>query len=626
MLGLFLIICLLVFVSIEIKAYSLLKDDYSEPVEIDSNGRTYNVCYHAAVLCAISKLVVLLGYIGCAWPYLFIEVIDRTAYLKGIVMLGFVPVSLTAVFCHYGFKGARGHIKIGTEEIEYKRHKSFSVKISDIKKITSPSRCSYQIHLKEKGKRPLHVNLEGFYKKEEIRSLMKQLRDYLVKVSGQDRSLVSKIGFGRLGIILGKYCSALFKIVIGLLVVYTSYCCIDYDFFREDRISRFNDIGADHSQNENAWPYYVQAAVNYTDLEESFQKDIKNSLESGQLDLTDKQADDLKRWFNENASSWASLKKAVSINYCNATYEQMSLVDSMGREDFSSPSDTGYSQIRHLYSNAKAGCLAGVLDLDWFDLFQMQLISSKHFANGKTCIDQLVGYEMVRKSIKLLAEQDSYDLEDLQKARKMVREHFPAGLPSLSIEGEILIVCNFYDDTFSVLNIPIQTPLNPMFLMYGSSTGVDAYVRKHYTAVLEQSRKGIAVEPKGYSITGFPIMRNMFLSVLDESIARVYKISQRACTNLLAAYFLLDLEEYQLIKGCYPVDVSQLRQAGLASQLPDDPDSDSEIIYLNDSQRAILYAVGANNKNDGGYKDDKGSDQKRDDIIYWQRSLKDESE
>ena len=43
--------------------------------------------------------------------------------------------------------------------------------------------------------------------------------------------------------------------------------------------------------------------------------------------------------------------------------------------------------------------------------------------------------------------------------------------------------------------------------------------------------------------------------------------------------------------------------------------------YFNDGQRAILYAVGKNGIDDGGYKDDRDCDQERDDIIYWERNL-----
>jgi len=63
--------------------------------------------------------------------------------------------------------------------------------------------------------------------------------------------------------------------------------------------------------------------------------------------------------------------------------------------------------------------------------------------------------------------------------------------------------------------------------------------------------------------------------------------------------------------------------------LPDDPDSKGKIIYRNDEQRAILYAVGPNGKDDGGYNDDKNSNKrrskKRDDIIYWERNFKEEN-
>lgn len=623
MLGIFLIICVTAFLLIELKAHSLLKDYYNEPVKIDSNERTYQVCHRAVVLHAISNMVMLVGYVGCAWPYLFIEGIDRGAYIAGIAMFGLFPVSAIAYACYLVFRNTRGYIKISTDKIEYQRRKHFTINISDIKKISYPGMCQYQIHLKEKGKKPLYVNLNYFYEKDEICSLMKQIRDSSAKASGRDRSLAHKLSPWGLEMMLGKCFAPLFKIAIGLLLLYASYCCIDYDFVEKDYTGLFNALYADPNQAENAWPYYVQAAVNYTKLEESFQEIIKDSVKSGQFDLTDDQDDDLRKWFNENASSWASLKKAVSINYCNTTYEQISLVNRTDRHDFSNLSDTGYGQIGHVYSNANASRLAGVLDLDWFDLFQMQLTSSKHFVNGKSFTDQLVGYGMLKRSIELLANQDSYELEDLQKARRMLKEHFPAGLPSLRTEGEILIVCSFYDDMINLKKIPVQSPLNPMFLMLGSRTGTEAYMRKCYTTILEQAHKGIEVKPKAFSITGFPmIMRNTFFGILYGSIAGVYKASQRADTNLLAAYFLLDLEEHQLIKGRYPVDVSQLREAGLTSQLPDDPDTEGKIIYRNDGQRAILYAVGPNAKDDDGYKDDEG----RDDKIYWQRSVKEEME
>jgi len=623
MLGIFLIICLAVFLFIKLKTYNLLKDGYIELVKINSDGRTYNVCHRAVVLNTVSNLVILMGYIGCVWPYLFIERIDRIAYFADIAIFGVMPILLFAYACYSDIRNAQGYIRISTDEIECKRHRSFSVKVSDIKRIAYLDLYSYQIYLKEKGKKPLKVNLNGFYQKKEICSLMEQLRDYSAKVSGRDRSLAHKLGRG-FELIFAKYFPPFCKIMIAILLLYTSYCCIDYDFFKKDYTARFNALCADPNQSENAWPHYVQAAVNYTELEENFQKVIKDDLKSGCLDFTDEQNDNLRKWFNENASSWASLKEAVSINYCNATYKHISLMDSTDRHDFSTPSDSGYGQIRHLYSNVNACRLAGVLDLDWFDLFQMQLTSSKHFINGKSFIDQLVGYAILGRSIKLLAGQDSYELEDLQETRALLKEHFPAGLPPLSIEGEILIICSSFDDMANLKQIPVQTPLNLRFLMFGSSTGVESYARKHCISLLEQAHKGIEVEPKGFSITNFPIMRNMVLSLIEGSIAKVYKISQRADTNLLAAYFLLDIEEYQLMKGCYPVDVSQLRQAGLTSQLPDDPDTDGKIIYHNDGQKAILYAVGPNAKDDGGYKDDKDSNKKRDDIIYWQRNLKEE--
>jgi hypothetical protein len=624
MLGIFLIICLAAFWFIELKAYDLLRDERIEPIDINIDSRTYNVCHRAGMLYAVCDLIILLGYIGCAWPYLFIEGIDRVAYLAYIAMFGITPILLFGYSSYAGMRNAQGYIRIGADEIEYKRHKSFSVKVSDIKKIVCLRPCAYQIHLKEKGKKPLLVNLNGFYKKKEICSLVEQLRDHVARVYGRDRGFFGKIGRA-LELTFPKYYLFIFKIVVVLLLLYTSYCCIDYDFFRKDYTALFNALGAEPNQSENAWPYYVQAAGSYIKAGESLQESI-DCAKSEHGDLDDNQKENLRKWFDENASSWASLNKAVSINYCNATYKHISLgFDITDRRDFSSPSDSGYGQIRHLYGNANAGRLAGVLDLDWFDLFQMQLASARHFVDGKSFVDQLVGYAMLGRSLRLLAEQDSYKLEDLQQIRASLKERFPAGVPPLNIEGEIFIMCSTFDSMVNFKKIPVQTPLNPVFLVFGSSTGTEAYARKHYRAILEQARKGIEVDSKGFSILSFPIGRNACFRILEGAVGRVYKTSQKAGADLAAAYVVLDLKEYKLMKGDYPADINQLRQAGLTSELPDDPDREGKIIYRNDGQRAILYAVGPNGKDDGGYKDEKGPKEKRDDMIYWQRKLKNEA-
>ncbi|MHC4215573.1 MAG: hypothetical protein ACYSWP_19660 [Planctomycetota bacterium] len=601
-----------------------MDDSYIESVELDSVGRSYDVCYLAMVLYAVSMVVVVIGYVGCAWPFLFIEENDTNVNMFGRIMMGIFPVLIIGMFFYLDVRRSRGHIRISIDEIEYKRYKDFTVKVSDIKAIQYFGMSLYQIHFKDKRKNPFNIDLKGFYKGKEMCILMEQLRGYLVKVSGRDKSFSRRPVFLRVEKILGKYFPAFFLSLIALQLVYTSYCCIDYDFFKKEYTASFNALGSDPNQSENAWPYYIQAAASYKESEEDFKEIVGESLKFGQLNLTDNQKANLQKWFDDNTSSWASLKKAASINYCNATYENISMVpylDDTNRNDFSRPSDSGYDHIQYLYRNANACRLAGMLDSGWFDLFQMQVTTSKHFVSGKMFIDQLVGYAMLTKSTKLFAKQNEYQPHDLDKARQILREYFPSGIPSLSIEGEILMLCGTFDDMINYVKLPVQTPLNPMFLVFGSSTGTETYVRKRYTAILEQARKGIEIEAKSFSKIGFPIMRKMLFGILEGGTARVYKIPQRVNTNLLATYVLLDLEEYNIIKGSYPTEVSQLREAGLTSQLPDDPDSDGKILYFNDGQRAILYAVGKNGIDDGGYKDDKASDKKRDDIIYWERKL-----
>jgi hypothetical protein len=620
MLGIYLLVCMAVYFLIELKAYSLVKG--GEPsVELSAEPRTYEVCRRAVILGVVSKIVALIGYLGCAWPYLFIEGVGLSYYLSGVLLFGIYPIFFITLGCYMEIRNAQGYIRISTDEIEYKRHRAFTIKISDIKKITCPGLAYCVVYLIEKGKKPLGITLNGFYQKQELCSLMRQLGDYSAKASGRDQSLACRLSRWGGEKILGKYCSTLLKMIIVILLVYTSYCCIDYDFVRKDYTSRYNALNADAGQAENAWPHYVQAAADCVELEENLQKMIESNIDSDRLDFTDSQKEELKSWFSKNSASWTILKKATSIDYCKAVYKQISFMNNQGRRDFSNPSDSGYAQIRDLYGNTSAGLRAKVFDLDWFELFGMQLASSSHFINGKSYLDQLAGYGLLGRSIHLLAEQDRYALNDLQKVRVLLKKQFPSGVPLLNIEGEMLIQSNSFDEMINIKRILVQSPLNPMFLLMGSSTGSESYIRNHHTAILEQVARGMEYKSEEFSIIGFPIMRKMFFSMLEGSTVKIFQYALRADTNLSAAYFMLDLEEYRLMKGSYPADVSQLNEAGFNSELPDDIDSGGKIIYRNDGQRTVLYAVGYNAIDDGGFSDQRGSGG-RDDIVYWQRDVK----
>jgi hypothetical protein len=536
MLGIFLIICLVIFWFTKLKAYKLSRIICNQSAEIDNDDKIGDICRQAVTFHAISGAAALIGYLGCIWPYLFIEEISRRVYIVDIG-LGVALALFIAVACYL-----------------------------DIRFIRNPA-----------------------------------------------KAIIFPFNF--------------WLMMASLPLFYTSYCCIDYDFFRKDYTALFNNLGADSNKPENAWPYYVEAVEHHTKLEEGFQKIVNDGIKSGQLNLTDEQHNNLRKWFDENASSWASLKKAACVKYCNATYKKISFPEHPDQNDFTRPSIAFVYNIGNFYGNVTTGHLAGIFDLDWFDLFKMELGTSRQFVGGKTFQDRLLGYATLRMGVKLLAREDSYTIEDLQKARKILKEYFPSGLPILNAEGEILMSCATYSEGIHSINLPVETPFNRAFMQLGSISGTEAYVRKQYKVMLEGADKGVEANPRGFSIINFPTQRKAIFNDNGNTsriTVKIYKNSQRANTNLSAAYVLLDLEEYKLIKGNYPVDIFQLKQAGLTSQLPDDPDAKGKIIYCNDGQRAILYAVGKNAKDDGGYTDDKDSDEKRDDIIYWQRNLKEE--
>ncbi|MCF7956111.1 MAG: hypothetical protein K9M75_09940 [Phycisphaerae bacterium] len=246
----------------------------------------------------------------------------------------------------------------------------------------------------------------------------------------------------------------------------------------------------------------------------------------------------------------------------------------------------------------------------------MRLASAKHFTNGKSIVDQLVGYGILATAINQISSNEINDT-DLENARDLLNKYFKKGIGPINLEGEILRNCAWYESFINMKTIPRQTPLNQVFLMCGSISGYEKHVRDNYANLLDLAAKGIA-EEKEPSIFSFPIMRNLFFSIMEPAMSKSYKLSERADSYVWAGYIAIDLEKYKLENGTYPSELSDLPSE---LKLPRDPCSDGNILYRLDEKRAVLYSVGPNAKDDGGYKGMKNNDNRRDDIIYWERSF-----
>jgi hypothetical protein len=216
MLGIYLLVCMAVYFLIELKAYGLVKGG-APSVVLSAEPRTYEVCRQAVVLSVASRIVALVGYLGCAWPYLFIKDVSIWPYLTGVVMLGVFPMFLVIYSCYREIRYRMGTIQISTDNIEFNNDKySTKIKVSDIQKITYPTLRCYEIHFKEKQNRYLRVDIDNLYKRKETISLMEQLSQYCAKACGKEKSIA--YWYWRTEMLFGRYYLVLFKTVIGLLL------------------------------------------------------------------------------------------------------------------------------------------------------------------------------------------------------------------------------------------------------------------------------------------------------------------------------------------------------------------------------------------------------------------------
>ena len=93
---------------------------------------------------------------------------------------------------------------------------------------------------------------------------------------------------------------------------------------------------------------------------------------------------------------------------------------------------------------------------------------------------------------------------------------------------------------------------------------------------------------------------SIMLQLLGPAHGRVGQLGWRTKTMRLGLLTVLALARYEKEKSEYPEGLDVLVEAGYLKDIPNDPYSDSTLVYKKTDKSFILYSLGENLSDDGG--------------------------
>jgi hypothetical protein len=132
-------------------------------------------------------------------------------------------------------------------------------------------------------------------------------------------------------------------------------------------------------------------------------------------------------------------------------------------------------------------------------------------------------------------------------------------------------------------------------------------------------KEGVSMDEVAHDLT----QNNIMLQILMPALGKVTQLSYRCQADTVATLTIFAILQYHKTHNVYPDSLDVLVQSGLLVQLPMDSFSDAPLVYRKTETGFTLYSVGLNFTDDGGVseKNNKGKptlwDDKDGDAVFW---------
>ncbi|MCK5001107.1 MAG: hypothetical protein KAS23_16300 [Anaerohalosphaera sp.] len=409
-----------------------------------------------------------------------------------------------------------------------------------------------------------------------------------------------------------------------------------------DYLARLNDsIKPAISDGDNAWTNYEKALSLYVEPDDQVNEIFSTTKKSTAGVLIFSQLPEqhqllLRQWIASNDQVWAEYQLASQKQYRYRYTTDIGddrmliavLLPHLGTiRDIAK--DVGLWRIRIAVAE---GNVEGALS-DSLTLMRV----GKQWQGRGLIIEQLVGMAICDIGInQMLSIIDSIQLskELLIDVKQRVEGIFADGYPMIDISAERLVFLDIVQYTFTDSGSGgghlIPNKFHDLFGFNGQNydypwvvagygllhAGRDETVKKGLELYerLEKNWKLTPYQREHQDISDDQMFQDIsevrysFVRALVPALARCYAVSYQKQTYYEALVTVLSIELYKIEKRHYPVELGELVAEGYLDRVPDDPYSDSGLIYRQTDDSYKLYSVSENFIDDGGepYKDKNG--------------------
>ena len=375
---------------------------------------------------------------------------------------------------------------------------------------------------------------------------------------------------------------------------------------------------AGRAESQNAYPYYkqaVEASVKMPDV-------LIKSKVKWPADFNDTEMQQLLRWINDNKEAFDFLIEGTRKAHYWAVYQrtETALIEG-GIFDDSLKDLSGYRQVARALNwrsryKAYKGDVESALD-DCVSLVKF----GRHQQGKGLLIEQLVGVAIENRahgSISMIVEEVDVPADTLKNLQEQVQTEFARPHDVINLEGEKVFLYDYIQRSFtddgkgSGRMLARGAPLAVgdwktglwrfATLSYPDRREVTAKVDQYYELaeqLLDETPLQLERTDESEKL-GEIAGKSFLMKILAPAHDRIVNICWRVKTHRIAVLTMLALARYEKEKSEYPESLDVLVELGYLKETPNDPYSDSSLVYKKTDESFILYSFGENLSDDGG--------------------------
>ena len=424
---------------------------------------------------------------------------------------------------------------------------------------------------------------------------------------------------------------------VGIVILYILICSAPLLIGRPNVSVNYADWlkeqgRAGRAESENAYRYYEKAVAASVKMPRLL---IENKVQ-WPADFNDVEMQQLTQWLSENSEAFNLLVQGTKKPYYWSVYTLAEaglnkgtngfipvLIDSVLMKNLNEYRTLARAMNWRSRYKAYEGNIGSALD-DCVSLVKF----GRHQQGKGLLIEQLVGIAveaLAHGSISLIIEKTDVSADTLKNIQEKLQAEFTRPDDVINLDGEKAFLYDYIQRTFTddgrgggrmlVRGAPLAVGdwKTGMWrfatLSYPGRREVTRMVDQYYEIagqLLDETPLQLERTDESEKL-GEIAGKSFLIKILAPAHGRIVQLEWRVKTMRLGLLTVLALTRYEKDKSKYPESLDVLVEDGYLKEMPNDPYSDSSLVYKRTDESFILYSLGENLTDDEGqiiYRDD----------------------